>query len=317
MTTIYSKSMAVQTNGELHRKTLWKECRVNVYDTVGLDDDDEVVENILKKIEKSIRNERRNLVSEDITIVWLCIDNKKEDLDSCELKLIERLAIGYKIPFIITLINDISGQEGGLEQQLRENLYSIPVQSVTLDRNEIGEKDIYISDAGKLLRLSISKYKEISYALKSEALEENMEEFIDRKNEDIESFRVEKYETISDYSSKAAKIGCIPVICIPCVYRMCIRMIKELENGREFTYRITFKEERVVNRIFGGLVAPLMFIPGLSSVIAKKYMEIVGEDHLRLLVDERWRLYLDEDKDKAESNRKIIKKLGRRLKKLA
>ena len=78
--------------------------------------------------------------------------------------------------------------------------------------------------------------------------------------------------------------------------------------GKEYT-------EEIVADIFAAVVAtPFMFVPLISVLTAKSYIEVVGEDYLRLLIKAEQSSYEDVIGEKIELAEKIKRELKNKFK---
>lgn len=262
-----------------------EECRVNMFDIVGLGIDDELTRNTLEEVKNTINCAKRFLMSENsYYMVWFCVDNRNEQWETCELELLKILALEYKIPFVITFMMNFSEKEGVLEKQIREKLCWIPTQRVLTERNGSGEKILSKADIESLLKFCICKYQDLVAAVMQNTFDKEIETFIENQNRDIWHIKGLGSGIIMKYSMAAGKIGWVPVGCIPIVHGICIKMINDLNKlvgvsvGKEFT------EEIVASIVVGVITTPFMAVPLLSALVARVYVEQIGDDYLELLI---------------------------------
>lgn len=310
--TLYSKKILLTLDdSKVNGQSVKEQCQVNMYDTVGLGRDEDITKETLERIKKEMRKLRT--FSEDVFVIWFCVDNRNEQWESCELDLLKKLSVDYKIPFIMVFTMNYSEDEGVLEKQIRENLYGIPVLHMLTEGNDDGNKKLSDTDIERLLNESVYNYEFFLSAAKSYD-ERRTEEFVENQNKDICDLKSQGNEVIARYSSMSAKIALIPGGCVPAVHAICVKMITDLNKlmginlGKEYT-------EEIVADIFAAVVAtPFMFVPLISVLTAKSYIEVVGEDYLRLLIKAEQSSYEDVIGEKIELAEKIKRELKNKFK---
>lgn len=305
---IYKKKIMLPTDkySTHHNLIMWE---VSMYDTVGLEIDSDITENTLRKIKKHMVQAKQKLSVNDVSLVWFCINENNKRFETYELDLIRKLSIDYELPFVIVLTQSVSKKKGGLEKQIIDVLPDVPLVKVLAKEYEI-EDGISLPSWGvdELLSKSINEYKGNKIRLLQEKI--NMLDF--RRKERIQEMKSKADRCIKKHSSFAAKIGILPIGCIPFVYGICIKMMIDLNNIAGIR-----GEERLVSDIFadavlGVIATPFMAVPLLSIEVAEIYVETVGEGYLEALL-----AVIDSSADwELKDNAVMAKRIKEELKKI-
>lgn len=283
-------------------------CQLNMYDTVGLEIDNAITDKTLADIRKHIFESKEKMSSDDMHIVWFCVNNRSSRFEPYEIELIKKLAIDYEIPFIIVLTQCFDDEEGELEKQIRKSLTEV-------SRKRVLAKD-YLTRGGRiaaygmeeLLGMSINDYKN----LKVRILEKKLFELDKNRKERIDQMKKEGNRIVSDYASSAAKIGFIPGGCIPIVHGMCVKMITDLNKLAGIKAGSSFASEIFADVMLGVVATPLMIIPFLSAAVAQAYINQVGGDYWKALLEV---IHLSSDRELAD-NKYVKERLKAELAKL-
>lgn len=277
---IYSKKLMLPTKKQNSSQYGMVSCQLNMYDTVGLEIDSSITEKTLTEIKQHIKNTKEKLSQDDIHLVWFCVNNRSSRFESYELELIKKLSIDYEIPFVIVLTQCFSDEESELEEQIRKNLTEVSRKRVLAKEFSMRGGKVSAYGINELLEMSLNDYK----ASKVKILEAKLFALDKDREERIRKIEKRGNNVVSDYSSKATKIGFIPGGCIPVVHGMCIKMITELNSLAGIKAGTNFSGE-IFNDIVLGLIAtPLMMIPLLSAAAAGAYVQQVGEEYLKALM---------------------------------
>lgn len=276
--TRYSKQMMIPVSGDDPETYGMIGCCVNMYDTVGLEIDSQITDKTLGEIKQHIKETKIKINSDDVHLVWFCVNNRSSRLEPYELDLIRMLSIDYEIPFVIVLTQCFSDEEGELEANIRRTIPEIP-------RKRVLAKD-YATRGGlipaygvmELLGTSFTDYK----TYKVDIIEKKLLVLNERRKGRIKSIEQLGNSCVCGYKESAAKIGILPVGCVPIVYGMCVKMIADLN-------RIAGFPKGIANEIFSSIVvgiisAPSMSIPLLSIAAAQAYVETVGESYLKAIL---------------------------------
>lgn len=291
---VYSKKMMIPLQGKYGGLHGMIKCQLNLYDTVGLEIDNAITEKTLGEIKKHISASKEKMTSEDIHLVWFCVNNRSSRFESYEIELIKKLSIDYEIPFIIVLTQCFEDVEGELEKQIRTNLTEV-------SRKRVLAKD-YMTRGGtisaygieELLGMSFRDYK----TLKVRILEKKLLELDKTRKERINRMEKEGNQIISDYASSATKIGFVPGGCIPIVHGMCIKMIADLNKLAGIKAGSSFASEIFADVMLGVVATPLMIVPLLSAAVAQAYINQVGGDYLKALLAV---IHLSSDRELADN----------------
>lgn len=277
---IYKKQIMLPSEkcGTHHNLRAWE---VSMYDTVGLEIDSSITKNTLVEIKKHIIEAKQRLSSNDINLVWFCINEQNKRFESYELDLIRKLSIDYEIPFVIVLTQSISKKKGELEKQIIDVLPDIPLVKVLAKEYQI-EDEISLPSWGVegLLNKSINEYKGNKIRLLQEKI--NMLDFQRKKR--IEEIKIKANGCIKKHSSLAAKIGILPVGCIPFVHGLCIKMMVNLNDIAGIRGGKGLASDIFSDAVLGVVATPFMAVPLLSIEIAEVYVETVGETYLETLL---------------------------------
>ncbi len=300
---LYSKKMLLPVGSKRNGQYGQMGCKLNMYDTVGLEIDNVITDRILDEIKTHIKKTKSKVDASDIHLVWFCVNDRSSRFEKYELELIRKLSIDYEIPFIIVLTQCFSNEEGELEKKVRNTLPEVPRRRVLARDYLVRGGKIAAYGIEDLLRTSVVDYLTLKVDIlerKLEALDENCLSrirYIERKGNGM----------ISDYVSRAEKIGYVPLGCIPAVHGMCITMISDLNSLVGFESGKRFADEIFTDIILGFIVTPLMMIPFLSAAAASAYVQRIGESYLKALIS-----VIDISSDRELKNNVLMKE---RLKK--
>ena len=252
-------------------------CKLNMYDTVGLEIDSAITNQTLKEIEKHIETRKAKMNSDSFHLVWFCVNNRSSRFEAYELDLINKLSVDYEIPFVIVLTQCFSNEEGALERQIRQNIPEVA-------RKRVLAKD-YSSRGGKisaygiteLLQLSIFKYK----SLKVSILEKKLRALDIEWEAKLKRVESQGKNIVWNYTENAKKAGWIPGGCIPYVHVECGKMINEINELAGISF---YADDAFVNFVVGAVMSVFMLIPFISRFAAEAYVEKTGEDYLECVI---------------------------------
>lgn len=305
---VYSKKMMLPIGDRGNGKYAMIGCQLNMYDTVGLEIDNAITERTLEEIKKHIQNTKSKMTADDIHLVWFCVNCKSNRFESYELNLIRKLSIDYEIPFVIVLTQCISDEEGELEEQIRKNLKEVSRHRVLAKDYSTRGGIIQAYGVADLLKESINDYK----VLKVNIIEQKLFELDENRKIRIQRIEERGKAIVLDYSSKATKIGFVPGGCIPIVHGMCIKMIADLNSISGIKFDGKFANEIFAGVVLGVIATPLMIIPFFSAAVAYAYVQQVGEEYMKALMNV---IHLSSDRE-LEDNELMKKRLKEELSKL-
>ena len=282
--------------------------QLNLYDTVGLEIDNSITNRTLEEIKKHILHTKSKMASDDIHIVWFCVNHRSSRFESYELKLIRDLSIDYEIPFLIVLTQCYSDEEGSLEKQIRKNLPEVGLRRVLAKDYSTRGGIIPAYGVSDLLQTSINDFKRF----KVKIIEQKLFQLDEERAERVREIRSEGYEIISKYSSSAAKIGLIPAVCVPFIHGICIKMIADLNHLSGIKSGKHFADQIFADAVVGVIATPFMALPLFSAAVACAYIEQVGKDYMEALTNV---IHLSSDKE-LEDNTLIKERLTNELAKL-
>lgn len=272
---IYKCKRLIETYGKIN-------CEISLYDTVGLEVDRKITNSTLQEIKKHIEYARTHSELEDVNVVWFCINERSNRFEDYEVDLIKKLSIEYEIPFVIVLTQCISKKDSKLAENVREKLPQVPIRRIMAEDYPLDD-DITIKAYGlnELLLLSINDY----YKYKIQVIESKIDELSAKADNRIKTMERRGKNCISDYSEKAGKIAWVPGLCIPVVHGKCIQMISELNFIGGLSREASFADEIFTDVVLGIISTPLMAVPLFSTFAAQAYVETVGENYLKAMVE--------------------------------
>lgn len=280
---VYSKNMLLHIGEETDNLGRYAQvgCKLNLYDTVGLEIDNTITEQTLSEIKRHIEITQEKMEKDDIHVVWFCVNNKSSRFERYELELIRKLSIDYEIPFIIVLTQCISDEEGELGIKLSNNLPEVLLRRVLAKNYKMRNSEIPSFGIKKLIHDTFNDYK----SLKVDIIEKKLNTLNKQRIDRIKEIQSKGEKCISGYSAIASKIGIMPGGCIPIVHGMCIKMITDLNNIAGFSSGGNFADEVFADVIVGIIVTPFMAIPLLSIPVAIAYIETVGDKYLKAMIN--------------------------------
>lgn len=281
-----------------------EEIKLSLYDTVGLEIDNSITTDTIKKIEEHIKSIEENSSEDDVTVVWFCVNYKCNRFEQYELDLIKRLSVDNRIPFVVVLTQCYEDIVGELEKSIVEMMPELAVKHILAKdyKSRIGVFNAY--GLGELLELTVNKYPKLKIQITEERILKIQEEYEERK----QSLQIRSMVCIKTYAEKAGKIGWVPVFSIPFVLGMGADMIKEINS----VFDLRINEEEVEAVVLGIIGAPMMAIPLLSKIAAESYIETIGENYLKALMEVVDK-YANYELEKNEEILKTLKKaLGRK-----
>lgn len=279
---VYSCKRLVATSPDGNGLYGKSNCAISLYDTVGLEIDECITNETLRKIKLHIEEAKRHSNDEDVHIVWFCINERANRFEDFEVNLIKKLSIEYEIPFVIVLTQCISKRSGKLELDIKSKMPEIPICRIMAE-DYMFDDDITIRAFGldELLESSICDY----YQYKIRVIESKIDELVESSNREITRIEQEGKECIADFSHQVEKIGKLPLGCIPIVHGKCVKMISELNDIGGLSNDHRFAEELFTNVFLGVIITPFMAVPFLSSLAASAYIETAGEGYLKAMID--------------------------------
>ena len=277
---VYSKKILLPTESKGNGQYGQIGCNLNMYDTVGLEIDNAITDRTLDEIKTHIKKTKSMIGSSDIHVVWFCVNDRCNRFEKYEFELIRKLSIDYEIPFIIVLTQCFSNEEGELEKKIRSTLPEVPRRRVLAKDYMVRGGKITAYGISDLLRISVVDY----LTLKVDILEKKLDVLDEGRKVRLQYIEEKGNRIVSDYTSKAGKIGFIPGACVPIVHGKCIKMIAELNDLAGFESGKRFADEIFTDVILGIIATPLMCIPLLSAAFASAYVEQIGEDYMKALL---------------------------------
>lgn len=239
---VYSKKMLLPIGSYSGEEYGMVGCQLNMYDTVGLEIDNEITEKTLKETGEHLRKTKEASEAEDMHLVWFCINYKSRRLQPYEIDLIRKMSLEYEIPFVVVITQCLSDEESDLEKQIKRSLPEVSCQRVLAKVAKTRGGTLPAYGIVELLRTSVNDYK----SLKVSIIEQKLNELDLNRKERIQKIEQNGNGIVSGYASAATKIGFIPGGCIPIVHGMCIKMIVDLNKAAG---------------IKGGGILPVKYLP--------------------------------------------------------
>lgn len=176
----------------------------------------------------------------------------------------------------------ISKKNSDLANEIKDKMPDIPIHRIMAADYALDD-EITISAYGldELISKSIGNY----YLYRFKIMESVIDSLTVASETKVNLLQARGKGVISYYSEKVGKAAWIPLGCIPYVHRKCIQMVSELNSLAGLSTDRGFADEIFTDVVLGVLATPLMAIPLISKFAAESYVETVGEDYLKALVE--------------------------------
>lgn len=250
---------------------------INIVDTMGLEIDEAITEKTLKDIKKCLQ-EVENRHSEDINIIWFCINQESDRIEPEELRLLDQITFEYEIPFIILLTKCKStGEE--LLAEINKLVPEIKKIRVIAKEYKIsGGYTISAFGIDEALEFTVVEYDEYKIQLLTNKLKR-----VENDLQRVENLKKQGKKLIEYYSKKANKAANFSVLGLPRIFSLCKHLIKDINHT------IGIDDSKLAEEIFsdyvvGVILSPLMAVPFLGKLMAESYIESVGDGYLDLLI---------------------------------
>ena len=277
---IYSKKLMLPLGAENDEFYSLVSKNVNLYDTVGLEVDQEITNSTLEDLQRLIVEAKETEKNRDITIVLFCVNYRSSRFETYEIELIKKLSIEYEIPFVLVLTQCIDDDEGELERQIKKDLPELKIIRVLAENYKTKGGVIEAYGITELLRESILNY-DVS---KIRIFEEKLNKLDADRKRKIELLEKEAKSCVERYTGKAEKVGWIPIGCIPVIHGMCIKMLSDLNKIVGIRGKSGFADEIFADVVVGVIATPFMAVPVLSAAVASGYIASVGEAYVDALL---------------------------------
>lgn len=261
------------------RMEKWK---IKIYDTVGLEIDEHITKSTLVAVKKYLDNVNKSPTDKDITIVWLCINQKCNRVEEYELAVVDEMSLEYEIPFSVIFTQCISETVYDVEAQLKKFR--------NVDTKRVLAKD-YKTRVGVFQAFGVEEAVQESICTYNQSkigVLESKLDLLQKKRERIEQqmqgIEREAKDCIEKHEKSARKIGVLPVGCIPFVHGICIKMISDVNRIAGIHMTDEYVAEIFANVIVGMIVTPFMAVPIVSSFVACSYVEVIGKTYLDALL---------------------------------
>lgn len=274
--------------------------RFNMYDTVGLEIDNEITEKTLIDVRKYIDENKTNVLKKDIYVLWFCINSRTHRFETYEYDLLTKLSIDYEIPFLFVFTQSIAEGDNELINEISKYVDDVRSIKVLAKDYKIGEKTIKAYGLKELISLTMNDYKDLKINILSKK--------IDKLNDNTESIKaynnlkVKCNKIKNKYIKKAGKVGIVPALCLPFVQGLSIKMISEINNEVGIVNDRNFSNEIFSDIIASLLMAPLLIIPLFSKFAAEGYVETIGDNYIKSILSAFEELSIEE-----KNNREKLK----------
>lgn len=277
---VYSRKLELPIGDIKNGQYSMVRCKINMYDTVGLEIDNAITDRTLEEIRTHIENIKSNVSADDIHLVWFCVNHRSSRFEAYELGLIRKLSIDYEIPFVIVLTQCFSNEEGELEEQIRKNLPEVSRRRILARDYSTRGGVIQAYGLQELIRTSVNDYR----SLKVDIIEKKIEALDKEREEHFKKIESCGNRIISDYVSAAGTAGIIPCGRIFVVKSMCTKMIADLNRLAGLKSGKAFVAEIFTDVVLELIAAPFMAVPLLSAAVASAYVRTIGDAYLKALI---------------------------------
>lgn len=296
---LYSKKMMLSNDDGSKKYYMF-----NMYDTVGLEIDNEITEKTLIDVRKYIDENKANVSEKDIYVVWFCINSRTHRFETYEYDLLNKLSIDYEIPFMFVFTQSITEGDNELVNEISKYVDNISSIKVLAKDYKIGKNVIKAYGIKELISLTLNEYKNYKINVLRKKID-----ILDDAAENIKVYndlKIKCDEIKLKYKKKAEKIGLVPVLCLPFVQRLSTKMILEINNEVGIVNDSKFSEG-----IFGDIIASLIMVPFLSiplfsKFVAEGYVEAVGDNYIKSVLKVLEELSIEE-KNNIEELKKNLK----------
>lgn len=263
--------------------TNYKGNKLNLYDTVGLECNDDLNEQTLSNIKERIEQSKQRLADNDVNVVWYCLNPNNARFEEKESEFIDELAYTYEIPFVIVLTRAHSKKKTTEFINKIPDEYSFCKISPVLAEDFIAGDDIVIPAFGvnNLLNLTINKYSELkkmALGHKVDKIQESIRQIEWKKEEEIRKMRKPAEKAIEKAGKAAMAVGCIPVFSVFSLQGPLIGGYHGINDAFGIPMNADTVAKLVAYCIASFIVAPLTVIPIFSGFLAKSMvMDLCGD----------------------------------------
>ena len=253
----------------------------NLYDTVGLEINDGISCKTVQDIKRHIIDSKLHSEPDDITIVWYCVDEQSNRFENNEYEIIKHISYDCEIPVLVVITQSVNEEKTDLERIISELLPGLTlIKVLASDFLFANEQKISSHSIEKLLSETTNNYD----IQKREVLERKIKDLRVERIDLLESILSNGHACVNKYSEKAMSIGLLPAGCIPFVHGICIKMISELNVIAGIKGNKSSASDIFSNAILGVFATPFMAVPVVSAIIAKSYVETIGDNYLNDLI---------------------------------
>lgn len=253
---------------------------INICDTVGLEINSEITRKTISEIKANIKQYNYSDRTKQLSVVWFCASQGSSRFEPFEVDLIRQLAYENEVPFVVVITQCFLDEFGELEKQIKHSLPEITVCRTLAKPYLMRGGSVPAFGIDDLLSVSIFRNNELRCNVleaKLKMLEDGLSAKSRKASQNIESLKASIDRCIERYAKSAGEIGWVPGGCIPIVHGKCITMISEI--NKLAGVKLTEPTDAIANAALGIVVTPFMVVPLLSSVVARAYVETVGEGY--------------------------------------
>lgn len=273
-----------------------KEYNLKVYDTIGLEIDEDKRESVLWSIKDIIRDVS---TEEGVNTVWYCVNGKGQRLEDSEKRMIVRWAEDLTIPFIIVITQCISEDADNLERVISRELPNYQIVKILAEPYKTRSGIIDAFGVDDLLIKTVKKYR----TTKKSLLQEKEQRLGTLKRLRVARLEREGKNIIKKYARLGTGLGLAPAGGIVSATALFRGMINELNNLADLEPDDN-EADQIVSTVTKIAFTPLLAIPISGSIVSNIYIKKAGERYLEVLKECIW-----EDDDEIINIRKLIRKL--------
>lgn len=254
-------------------------CKLNLYDTVGLEIDNSITDKTLTDIKRHIDKTKNQASQNEIHLVWFCVNQRSSRFETYEIELIRKLSNEYELPFIIVLTQCFTDDESELERQIKKNISEVGLKRVLAKNYSTRGGVVTAFGLEELLQFSALKYK----SLKVNILENKLRSIDTKWNEYINTIQTKGRRIIYEYSHDAGSgfFSWIPGASSIKGFSYCRKMIRDLNNLAGISF---YADDAFVQTIFDIVAGIGMSLPFFGKFCAESYVETAGNSYLNALI---------------------------------
>ena len=255
---------------------------LKLYDTVGLEIDNNITNKTLIEIKNHIEESKKNIENSNMHVVFFCVNNESNRFESFEIDLIRKLSIEYEIPFVIVITQCYDDEKGELEKKVENELPEVLIKRVLAKDYKFNGFTIYAYGVFELLSSVIDNYRN----LKVKILENKIKLLDEKYQKRIEKIKFDCEKVISDYSKGAIATGIVPLIgSVGATNILIYQMISDINKVVGFK----LDKDCIINELIplflaSDIVGCFMSVPFFSILVSYATCNFIGEEYLKILM---------------------------------